>query len=89
MLKCASAGGEEYLAGASLSELADRLSQALQTTPDSFVSRAEVAKRIGKKQLSAREVAALDFLVEVGRAEVQKVPDPRPIGYRFEYKHKK
>ena len=69
-----------------LSQLANRLLEALKQTPDKFVGRSELAQRIGKRQLNARDIAALDFLVEMGRVEKLRVDDPRPIGYRFEYR---
>ncbi len=69
-----------------LSELANRLLGALRQTPDKLVRRSELAQRVGKRQLNARDVAALDFLVEMGRVEKVRVDDPRPVGYRFEYR---
>ncbi len=69
-----------------LSGLANKIFEALKQTPHEFVGRSEIAQRMGKRQLNARDVAALDFLVEMGRAEKVRVKDPRPIGYRFEYR---
>ena len=69
-----------------LSELADKLLSALKQTPDEFVKRSDLAHRVGKRQLNARDVAALDFLVEMKRVEKRRVEDPRPVGYRFEYR---
>lgn len=70
----------------SLSELALKLLDALKETPGELTGRNDLAKRIGKNKLNAREVAALDLLVETGRAERVRVEDPRPVGYRFEYR---
>lgn len=75
--------GEETLA-----KLGERLLSALKESLGEFVGRAEIARRIGKRQLNARDVAALDYLVEIGRAEKLRVDDPRPVGYRMEYRAK-
>lgn len=71
-----------------LAQLGEKLLNALRESPDEFVGRAEIARRIGKRQLNARDVAALDFLVELGRVEKMRVDDPRPVGYRMEYRAK-
>ena len=71
-----------------LAELGEKLLNALKQSPDEFIGRAELARRVGKRQLNARDVAALDFLVEIRRAEKLRVDDPRPVGYRMEYRAK-
>lgn len=70
----------------SLTELADQLLAALNCTPGQLVGRSELAKRLNKSRLNVREIAALDMLAETGRAERVRVEDPRPIGYRYEYR---
>lgn len=76
------------VASETLAQLADRLLGILQEKPGQFVGRGKLAKRIGKTRLNARDVSALEYLAETGRIEMKKFNDPRPLGFRYEYRSK-
>ena len=71
-----------------LSERADKIYKAMQKRPDKWWSRAAIAKAIGETRLQGYEVAALDYLIEMGRVEGQRRPIDAPIRERWEYRIK-
>lgn len=61
---------------------------ALQQEANVWINRVELAKRLGRKRLNQGDFEALAALQARGVVEVEKRPDPRPIGYITYYRVK-
>ncbi len=72
-------------------QVMDRMEQmiaALRSRPGDWFPRAQLAKTFGRRQLGTVDLSALALLEERGQIEVQRIPDSRPAGIRFEYRVK-
>lgn len=71
---------------AQLPSQAGRVMDVLKANRGVWMTRSQIAAAIGKDRLNPGETASLDMLAAQGKIEAQRVKDPTPIGYRWEYR---
>ncbi len=71
-----------------LMERMQQLVEAMHSIGMPWVSRGQIAKKLGRRQLNAVDLMALTMLVERGQVEVETRPDPRPAGVVHRYRVK-
>ena len=69
-----------------LTPLAQRLVAALREQPETWLTRRQLAKAIGKRQLSPYHLTILDDLKKGGLIEQSHRPNNTPIGYEWLYR---
>lgn len=62
--------------------------EALRAFEGEWAPRAKIAHALGRKRLNPLDLAALRVLEVTGQIEVEKRPDPRPIGFITLYRLK-
>jgi hypothetical protein len=51
-----------------------------------WITRRQIARRIGKDRIGPGELAALNALIALGKVEMAEQPDSRPMGRIFVYR---
>ncbi len=74
------------LAEAKLPERAHLLFQTLRSTPGEWLDRDQLAYAIGKRKLSAADVAYLDMFSAFDVIEIRRVETPKRL-LKFEYRY--
>jgi len=55
---------------------------------DEWISRSELARRLGKKRMTATDAVTLAVLIADDLVETQRVADNRPVGFAVKYRAK-
>lgn len=63
-----------------------QLLEALRPASGEWLSRSEIAGRLGKRRLNPTDIAILSMLAQVKKIEEREVPTNAPSGRRFEYR---
>lgn len=71
-----------------LSSEAEKLLEAIRGSKAEWLTRAMIAQHLGKRRLNPMEIALLEMLNGLGMIEIAIRDDPRPVGYRYEYRVK-
>ena len=69
-----------------LKPLAERIVAALKTQPTTWFTRRDIARALGKRQLSPYHLTLLEKLKNKGLIEVSHRPNETPIGYEWLYR---
>jgi hypothetical protein len=65
---------------------ANRILEAIQGSQEEWLSRRDIARLLGKKQLNPVDITGLDWLVSQGKLTVEKQEAPGGIGFSLVYK---
>ena len=68
-----------------LSDHINRMNAIFDTDPGKWFARLEIAEKLNKKRLNPSEIAALEYMVEKGDLESQRVRIGGAIGYLHIY----
>lgn len=71
-----------------LMERMQQIVKAIHSVGAPWVSRGQIARQLGRRQLGPVDLMALTMLVERGQVEVESKPDPRPAGVVYHYRVK-
>lgn len=69
-----------------ITDQAQKLLEALQTSPDQWLTRKAIAEKLGKRRLTPYDIELLQRLCDEQLAEIGKRPNPTPIGYEYAYR---
>jgi hypothetical protein len=72
----------------SLERQSTNVLKAVLDTPDIFLNRADIAKRLGQSKVQIQLILTLDYLVLSGQLEARTMPTYAPSKYRNEYRAK-
>lgn len=63
-----------------------QLLEALEPSPEQWLTRTQIALRLGKRRLNHADIAVLSMLAQMKRIEEREVATNAPSGRRFEYR---